>query len=148
MKKIFYEKKGRRYVPVSEYDNELLDGFPKGSHLVMCFPGGSSRRYNINPDYAAMIAAGRVAEEAVIDAIRKSQECRPSKQPITERQQKLWRELASSFNQDDFPVIRPAARDAAEAAVDALTKEAEKLLTNPEVKRAYEHFLLVAELSK
>ena len=27
MKKIFYEKQGRKYVPVSEYDNDFLDSF-------------------------------------------------------------------------------------------------------------------------
>ena len=65
MKKIFYEKVGRRYVPVSEYDSDLLDAFPKGTHIVMCYPGGQSRRYQIDPAYAPMIAAGRVAEEAI-----------------------------------------------------------------------------------
>ena len=62
MKKIYYEKVGRRYVPVSEYDNDFLDSFTKGNHLVMSYPGGTSRRYNVDPNYAAMIAAGRVAE--------------------------------------------------------------------------------------
>lgn len=148
MKKIYYERRGRRYYPVYEYDQSLMDGFPKGNHLVMCYPGGESRRFNIDPNYAAMIAAGRVAEDAVTAAIVKSMECRPSKQPITERQQKLWRELAASFGQDDFPVIRPAAADAGRAAVDAMMKEAENLLKNPSVKAAFENFLLVAELSK
>jgi hypothetical protein len=55
MKKIYYEKRGRRYVPVAEYDNDLLDSFPKGNHLVMSYPGGTSRRFNIDPAYAAMI---------------------------------------------------------------------------------------------
>jgi hypothetical protein len=63
MKKIFYEKVGRRYKPVREYDNDFLDSVPKGSHLVMSYPGGKSTRYNIDPNYAAMIAAGRVAED-------------------------------------------------------------------------------------
>jgi len=69
MKKIYYEKKGRRYVPVAEYDSDLMDSFSKGTHLVMVYPGGSSRRYNIDPNYAAMIAAGRVAEDAISRAI-------------------------------------------------------------------------------
>lgn len=148
MKKVFYEKRGRRYYPVHEHDQAWMDGFPKGNHLVMCYPGGQSRRYNINPNYAAMIAAGRVAEEAVCDAIAKAQELKPQKHPITERQQKLWKELAESFKQDDYPLIRPASRDAAEAAVNAMMHEAEKLLTNPAVKKAFEHFLLVCELTK
>ena len=40
MKKIFYEKQGRKYVPVSEYDNDFLDSFTQGTHLVMSYPGG------------------------------------------------------------------------------------------------------------
>ena len=63
MKKIYYEKVGRKYVPVAEYDSDYLDAFPKGSTLVICHPGGQSRRYNIDPDYAALIAAARVAED-------------------------------------------------------------------------------------
>lgn len=148
MKKIFYEKIGRRYKPVYEYDQTLMDAFPKGAHLVLCYPGGKSTRYNINIDYAPLIAAGRVAEDAVCEAIVKAQELKPQKQPITERQRELWRELAASFKQDEYPLIRPAARDGAEAAVKALISEAEKLMTNPSVKKAYEHFLLVCELTK
>jgi hypothetical protein len=41
MKETFYRKRGRRYVPVNEYDQELLDSFPQGTHLVMCYPGGA-----------------------------------------------------------------------------------------------------------
>ncbi len=148
MKKIFYEKVGRRYKPVYEYDQTLMDAMPKGAHLVMVYPGGKSTRYNVNIDYAPLIAAGRVAEDEVCRAITKAQELRPQKQPITERQRELWRELAASFNNDDYPLIRPAARDGAEAAVNALISEAEKLMTNPAVKKAYEHFLLVCELTK
>ena len=148
MKKIFYEKVGRRYIPVSEYDADLMRSFPNGAHMVMCYPSGESTRYNIDPAYAPLIAAGRVAEDAVSHAINKAMELRPQKQPITERQQKLWRELAESFSQDDYPIIRPAVRDASEAAVKALISEAEKLLTNPSVKKAYEHFLFVCELTK
>lgn len=148
MKKIFYEKRGRRYYPVAEYDQDYLDSFPKGNHLVMCYPGGQSRRYHIDPNYAAMIAAGRVAEDAVCAAIAKAQEHKPSKQPITEHQRKLWKELADSFRQDDFPLIRPAARDAAEAAVESMMKEAEKLMTNESVRKAYEHFMLICQLTK
>jgi hypothetical protein len=74
MKKIYYVKEGRKYVPVAEYDSDLMDSFHKGNHLVMCYPGGVSRRFNIEPNYAAMIAAGRVAEDAVCSAMIKASE--------------------------------------------------------------------------
>jgi hypothetical protein len=148
MKKIFYEKVGRRYKPVYEYDQTLMDAFPKGNHLVMCNPGGKSIRYHIDPNYAAMIAAGVVAEDAVSAAIVESKELKPQKTPITEHQQKLWRELAASFNQDDYPLIRPAAADAGRAAVKAMMEEADKLMTHPSVRKAFDHFILICELTK
>lgn len=148
MKKIYYEKRGRRYVPVAEYDNEYLDSFPKGDHLVSVYPGGQSRRFNIDPNYAAMIAAGRVAEDAICDALHKAQELKPQRQPITEEQRALWRALASSFNRDEYPLIRPATRDAAEAAVKAMQLEADKLMTNPAVRKAFDYFQMVCDLTR
>jgi hypothetical protein len=41
----------------------------------------------------------------------------------------------------------PSAREACEEAVKAMQVEAEKLLTNPAVQKAYDHFLLIAKLT-
>lgn len=148
MKKIFYEKKGRRYVPVAEYDNEFLDSFPKGNHLVMSYPGGTSRRFNIDPNYAAMIAAGRVAEDAICDALRKASEMKPQRTPITEGQRRAWKKLAKEFGDELATLSLGCARDIAEAGIKAQMAEADKLLTNPSVRKAYERFLLIADLTK
>jgi len=148
MTKIYYEKVGRRYVPVAEYDSQYLDSFPKGNHLVMCYPGGQSRRFNIDPAYAPMIAAGRVAEDAISEAVRKASEMRPHQKPITEKQQKAWKALAEAFGNDRYYVELPSAREIAEEGIKAMTLEAEKLLINPTVKNAYDHFMLVCELTK
>ena len=148
MKKVFYEKRGRRYVPVSEYDSELFNSMGKGSHLVMCYPGGHSTRFNINPNYAALIAASRVAEDAMSSALLKASEMRPKHQPITEEQRKAWQNLQRAFGDDMFALHTESARALAEAGVQALQEEADKLLTNSAVRLAYEHFLMVAELTK
>ena len=148
MKKIYYEKIGRKYVPVAEYDRDLTDSFPKGSTLVICYPGGQSRRYNIDPDYAALIAAGRVAEDAMIQAMHKRSELRPAKTPITEGQRKAWKKLAKEFGTELCTLNGANSWDIAQAGLKALVDEAAKLLTNPAVKKAYDHFLLVAELTK
>jgi hypothetical protein len=148
MKKIYYEKVGRRYKPVSEYDSEYLDSFSRGTHLVMCYPGGQSRRYNIDPNYAAMIAAGRVAEDAVCKAINKASEMRPARTPITPAQQRAWKKLAKEFGDELCTLNGASTRDIAEAAVTAMQAEADKLMQHASVKRAYEQFLLVCKLTK
>ena len=148
MKKIYYEKKGNRYVPVSEYDSDYLDSFSKGTHIVMCYPGGQSRRYNIDPDYAALIAAARVAEDAMCQAMIEASALKPRQTPITESQQKAWKKLAKEFGDELCTLNGASAHDIAEAGLKALQEEADKLLTNPAVKKAYDHFLLVAELTK
>jgi hypothetical protein len=147
-KKIYYEKVGRRYVPVAEYDNTLLDSFPKGDHLVMCYPGGSSRRFNINPAYAPMIAAGRVAEDAISKAVVKASEMRPHNKPITEKQKAAWEALAKAFGDDRYYVEIPSAREIAEEGIKAMTLEAEKLLEHESVRKAYDHFMLMCQLVK
>jgi hypothetical protein len=148
MKKIYYEKIGRRYVPVAEYDNDLLDSFTKGAHLVLCYPGGSSRRFNVEPNHAAMIAAGRVAEDGMCDAIRRASEMRPQRTPITEGQRRAWRKLAREFGDDLATLNMGCARDIAEAGVNAMIAEADQLMSHPAVRDAYEQFQLVCNLVK
>jgi hypothetical protein len=146
MKKIYYEKVGRRYIPVSEYDSEYLDSFSKGTHLVMCYPGGQSRRYNIDPNYAALIAAGRVAEDAMCTAIRKASEMRPQQTPLTEGQRRAWKKLAREFGNELATLNISSARDVAEAGLKALQDEADELMTHPAVKDAYDQFLTVCKM--
>jgi hypothetical protein len=148
MKKIYYEKVGRRYVPVAEYDNDLLDSFPKGTHLVMCYPGGSSRRFNIDPNYAAMIAAGRVAEDAICTSMIKADEIQPPRKAMTEAERDAWNDLIAVWGDEARSLRRPAIRDVAEAGVNAMMTEAEKLMKHESVRRAFEQFLLVCELTR
>ena len=144
----FYVKEGRRYRPVSYYDSKVMDGFGVGTHIVMVYPGGSSRRYKIDPNHAAMIAAGRVAEDAISQAIVKASEMRPHRKSITERQRKAWENLSKAFGEERYAVEIPSAREIAEAGVKAMQEEAERLMSNPMVRKAYERFLFIAELTR
>lgn len=148
MKKIYYEKIGRRYNPVAEYDSDLLDSFTKGTHLVMCYPGGQSRRFNVEPNHAAMIAAGRVAEDAICRAMAKASELRLQKTPITVGQQRAWKKLAQEFGDGLATLSMGASQDHAEAGVKAMIAEAEQLMTHPAVRDAYEQFQTVCNLVK
>ena len=144
----FYVKEGRKYRAVSYYDSKVMDGFGVGTHIVMVYPGGSSRRYKIDPNHAAMIAAGRVAEDAISQAIVKASEMRPHRKPLTERQRRAWANLSKAFGDERYTVEIPSAREIAEEGVRAMQAEADRLMTNPMVRKAYERFLFIAELVK
>lgn len=155
MKKTFYEKVGRRYKPVYQYDQTLTDAFPKGSHLVICYPGGYSRRYNIDPNYAAMIAAGRVAEDAISTALMEATEIRRTQRgtndkttPLTSEQKAAWEHLVKVFGPEARQLEYPCARECAEKAVQAMYGEAMQLMQHESVRQAYEHFQLMCELAK
>jgi hypothetical protein len=148
VKKVYYEKVGRKYVPVAEYDSDLTDSFGKGSHLVICYPGGQSRRYNIDPDYAALIAAARVAEDAMIQAMHKASELKPTQTPVTLAQQRAWKGLARAFGTELCTLNGASSYDIVRAGLGALEQEADKLMTNAAVKAAYDQFLFVCALTK
>ena len=151
-KKVFYEKVGRKYVPVSEYDHELSYALPKGTHLIMVYPGGSSTRHNVDPMYAPLIAAGRVCEDKLSSALVNAGEIRlqykSRQRELTDEQRLAWNHLVEVFGDDAKQLEWPSAREVAEAGLKALEDEALKMLEVPAVKKAYEQFMLVYKLTK
>lgn len=148
---IFYVKQGRKYVPHSSYSQDFCDSFPKGTHLVMSYPGGSSRRYSIDPNYAAMIAAGRLAEDAISRHIMEATEIRRDSRketPLTESQRAAWDNLIKEFGPDAKQLEWPSARECAVKAVEAMIVEADKLMQHDSVRKAYDHFQLMCKLVK
>ena len=148
-KKIFYEKKGRRYVPVYEYDQSLMDSFPKGTHIIMCHPGGKSIRYSIDPAFGPMIAAGRFAEDAISRKIMETSSLRVSKtKELTEHQSKCWVALQEALGDDCLALEWCSYREAAEEGVKAMQVEAERMLEHPAVRKAWNNFMLIWQLTK
>lgn len=147
-KTVFYKKVGRRYKPVSQYDSELMDAYPQGTHLVVCRPGGQTTHFNIDPNYAAMIAAGQVAEDAISRAISEASEIQPPRKPITEAERDAWHHLIAVWGEEARSLTRPATRDIAEAGVRAMQAEAVKLMQHESVRRAFDHFLLTVALTR
>ena len=147
-KKIFYEKVGSRYKPVYEYDSVLMDALPKGTHMICVYPGGRSTRYNVDPNYAAMIAAGRVAEDTISKALMRASDLRTKSKPITPEQKAAWEHLVEVFGPEAKMLEWPSAREACEEAVKAMQEEADKLMKHESVRKAYEHFQLMCQLVK
>lgn len=152
MKKVYYEKVGQRYVPVAEYDSDFYNSFRKGTHLVISYPGGQSTRYNIDPAYAPMIAAGRVAEDTIAKAIVNASEMRRrnngGKTTLTPSQQAAWDNLIKEFGDSANQLEWPAAADIAREAVNAMQEEAAKLLKHPAAQESFDQFLTICKLTK
>jgi hypothetical protein len=148
MTKVFYEKVGRRYRPVLEYDNEVMDAFPKGDHLVSVRSGCTSRRFRVDPALAPMIAAGLYAEDAICRKIQEATELRPASRTIDEDTLHRWQQFVKTIPEEHrLMFTHGSARDAAEAGVRAMQEEADRLMQNDVVRKAYEQFLLVCKLS-
>lgn len=147
-RKIYYEKIGRRYVPVAEYDSDLSHSYPRGTHLVICNPGVTHKKYNIDPNYAALVAAAQVAEDAMVEHLCNASEIRPSRRPLTQEESDAWNNLIAVWGDEARALQHPAVREVISAGTKALVMEADKLLQNPTVRKAYEKFLMVAALTK
>lgn len=146
MKKTFYEKVGRRYIPVKEYNQEFCDAYPRGAHVTVVTPGVRSTRYNIDPNYAALIAASMVAFDHICKVIVDHSKLKPTREPITLEQQELWDKLSASLDVSFLPLFRASVADSVRAGTEAMIAEAAKLMHNDAVRQAYEHFITVAKL--
>lgn len=148
-KRLFYERIGRKYVPVSEYDSDLQDNLRQGTYLVMSYPGGRTIRHGVDPAYAPMIAAGRVCEDVISAAIMKAHEIRPYQNAaLTDEQRQAWDALVSTLGDGGRYLEWPSAHEITKAAVEAMSAESVKLLENESVRKAYDHFQVVATLAR
>lgn len=150
MKTIFYKKEGRKYIPVREYDDKFCNALPYGDHLIMKYKNGEQRYYNIEPAFAPMIAAGRYCKEVISQVIMRESDLRAANRgiPLTEEQRAAWDALAATFGTEKHALQWPSAQEATDAAVKAMQEEADKLLSNPAVRNAYEEFMLICKLTK
>jgi hypothetical protein len=144
----FYIKRGRRYVPVREYDAMLQNALPHGSYVTVVKPGASVQRWAVDPAYAPMIAAGIVAREAMSKVMLAASEVRLSgeRKPMTQEQRDAWENLIAVFGPAARQLEHPSVMEITQAGVDAMIAEAERLLTHPSVRSAYEHFITVSKL--
>jgi hypothetical protein len=141
-----YKKVGRKYIAIASYDNALYDHLPYGTHLIICNEG-TTRIHNIDPAYAPLIAAGKIAQDSIAESIMNESDLRPTNTVITKEQNEAWIALSNAFGETRHLLQWPSAREVAEKAVARLIDEADKLMQNESVRNAYDHFLLMCKLS-
>ena len=146
MSETLYRRQGRRYVPVSEA--MYSDSFPKGHHLVMVEPGRRLIRYNIDPDYVALTAAAELIRDSIADAIYQASALRPRCKDLTNEQLAAWQQFIDVMGEEGRLVDSASANDITVEVIAVLKAQVDKLLNTTSVRRAYERFRLVSELTK
>lgn len=120
-----YEKRGRRYIPVSSYDPLTMDAMPQGAHLVVVDPGVKSTRYSVDPDRAAVLAVLGQHRDQLARLIREASEAKPTK-PQAAQRMKAW-EAYKALLADDDPLLilsRKSAMDIVDALERAILERA------------------------
>jgi hypothetical protein len=148
VRKVYYIKQGDEYVPVEEYDPDIMDALPYGTHLTVVRHGGQSRRYNVDPAVAPFAAATLALENKLADIIQKATLATPANRPITEEQREAWERFREVMGDELGMLNHPSIMDVARTILETIQAEAEKQLTNPAVCQAYDDYVLLATLSK
>ena len=114
-----YQKHGRRYVELGKYVD--LDCYEHGAHLLVVNKGSTSYLRNVEPDKAGVLAAMKIAKDAMVQAFMEASDLRPANQPvtITEEQRRLLDELkATGFCTEMW--IRESAQGIIDTGMKAL----------------------------
>lgn len=118
---VFYEKRGRRYFPVSEYNGDWYSSLPAGSHLIHVEPGIRSTLHNVNPARAEVLAALREGRDAAIAAVLSAWEAKPSR-GLTPKEREAFAEYKRILGDDDASLTlwRASASDVVDALEAAI----------------------------
>ena len=56
---------------------------PEGAHLVVCSPGSTLRRFDIDPDRAGLLAAAEPLRAQIRALVMDLHKMRPTRRPVT-----------------------------------------------------------------
>ena len=113
-----YKKVGRRYKPVAEH--EEWDSYPEGAHLVVCSPGSTLRRFDIDPDRAGLLAAAEPLRGQIRALVVELHRMRPTRRPVTMQQAAAWRRFQKAMGNDAYAVEYASVGEIADAVVDLI----------------------------
>ena len=113
-----YKKVGRRYRPAAEH--EEWDSYPEGAHLVVCRPGSTMRRFNIDPDLAGLLAAAEPLRAQIRALVVEKQRMRPARAPVTQKQADAWHAFERAMGNDAYVVEYASVGEIADAVVDLI----------------------------
>jgi hypothetical protein len=102
---ILYEKVGRRYKPVMtddwQHQSRMFDMVRPGAMLVVTNGNCASHIHKVNPDYAAVLAALKIARDACADAMHKAAEFKPRTTQLSKRHAKAYAAYMKAIPQSE-----------------------------------------------
>ena len=119
MKYTLYEKIGRKYKPVQEYDSRVMDSLPAGFHLIFVQPGSKSYKFNVEPDNVELMAAARVMEEGMLTALQDESVFKPTKK-LTSKQLEAYEAFNKAMGNSLYTLSRSSAWDIVQAGLKVL----------------------------
>lgn len=120
----YYEKRGRRYVPVMEAVTHW--GLPEGSYLVQVTPGSTTTKYHVNPDYAAVEAALMTLEDAMVEAMLQESKLRPSSVPMSAEEIAAWEVFRTVLHGREIVMYSPSIHNVVQAGINVLRDKLEE----------------------
>lgn len=113
-----YKKVGKRYRPVA--DHEEWDSYPEGAHLVVCRPGSTMRRFDIDPDRAGLLAAAEPLRGQIRALVVELHRMRPTRRLVTQAQADAWHAFERAMGNDAYAVEYASVGELADAVVDLI----------------------------
>ena len=125
-RKIVSDKGRVRYVPHGEM--WALSSLQYGEWLISCSPGRTAMHRLDDPDddqvtiqRAALVAAARTAEDAMVRAMMEASRLKPSRTLSTPAEQRAWKAYCRELGSDEALMMqRPCIQDIVNAGIEAL----------------------------
>lgn len=144
---IYYKKVGKKYVPISVYDHNVLGSLPKGHHLVIVDDNFKSTYHNVTPDIVPLIAATKIFEKIITSKLLEKSQQRTFSPELTSEQRKAWDayyELVKNSNNVSFGL---SYSEIARSVTQILENKTAEMMKNPAVKNAYDEFMVICKLA-
>ena len=148
--KQFYKKEGRRYVPVSAYDNDLCSSFPIGTSIVVVDKNLTMYKRNVDDVRAPVVGALMLYTQTLVDTLVEASRASPgssARQKLTPEAAADWQAFIAKHGEEFRYLTYPSASGIAEASVQAFEQKVAALMKHPTVKDAYEKLLLTIKLT-
>lgn len=150
VRETYYVKRGRKYVPVSEYDSEVCDSLKYGTHLVVNEQGCRMYLYDVHPDNASIVAATQLFKSHLLKCMAVASEARPktgTNIEFTEKQKEAYDKLKEALGEHTHYFEFSSLNDIADRAIQNFMEDSgDKFKEYPFVKKAYDNLMLKIKL--